>query len=377
MQLLKMAHIELCETYTKPNITIYANFIRNIAEKMTSKPGKEITIYDIAKHLNISAATVSRALMDHPSVNINTKQRVREAAENMGYRINHLASNLRKKKSNIIGIIVGNLNSSFMSNVIAGVEKVTTDAGYNLIISQSLDNHDKEVNIAKAMYNNRVDGLLVSLAYDIDNADHFETFVKRGIPLVYFDRVWPHPQCPGIEIDNFKAAYDITNHLIQQGCKHIAHVTAYKLSSVAADRFNGYKQALADNNIRFDDNLLILTQLTLQAGIEAAHTILAMPQRPDGVFVTNDACAVSCMQELKRHGVKIPDDIAFAGFNNDTEASIIEPNLTTVNYKGYDMGEVAAKILINRLSNSGEQSATNKLLQKSELIIRESSLRTR
>jgi LacI family transcriptional regulator len=340
-----------------------------------SNPEKEITIYDIAKALNISAATVSRALMDHPSVNVNTKQRVRKAADDMGYRLNHLASNLRKKKSNIIGIIVGNLNSSFMSNVIAGVEKVTNDAGYNLIISQSLDNYEKEVNIAQAMYNNRVDGLLVSLAYDTENADHFANFVKRGIPLVYFDRVWPHPQCPGIEIDNVKAAYDITEHLIKQGCKRIAHVTAYKLSSIAADRFTGYQKALTDNQIDFEDDLLILTQLTLQAGIEAAHTILAMPKRPDGVFVTNDACAVSCMQELKRHGIRIPQDIAFAGFNNDTVASIIEPNLTTVNYKGYDMGEVAAKILINRLNSNIDLPVDNKLIQKSELIIRESSLK--
>ncbi|WP_345951646.1 LacI family DNA-binding transcriptional regulator [Mucilaginibacter sp. PAMB04274] len=341
-----------------------------------SNPEKEVTIYDIAKKLNISAATVSRGLMDHPSVNINTKQRVLEAAQSMGYRSNHLASNLRKKKSNIVGIIVGNLNSSFMSNVISGVEKVLSDAGYNLIISQSLDNIAKEVNIAQAMYNNRVDGLLVSLAYDTENADHFESFVKRGIPLVYFDRVWPHPQCPGIEIDNVKAAYEITEHLINQGCKRIAHVTAYKLSAVAADRFKGFKQALDDHNITFDEDLVLLTQLTLQAGREAAHTILAMPERPDGVFVTNDACAVACMQELKRHGIRIPEDIAFAGFNNDTEASIIEPNLTTVNYKGYDMGEVAAKILVNRLHNNKHHvAADNRLIQKSELIIRDSSLK--
>lgn len=337
---------------------------------------KEITIYDIAKKLNISAATVSRGLMDHPSVNANTKQRVIEAAQSMGYRSNHLASNLRKKKSNIIGIIVGNLNSSFMSNVIAGVEKVLSEAGYNLIISQSLDNIAKEINIAQAMYNNRVDGLLVSLAYDTENADHFESFVKRGIPLVYFDRVWPHPKCPGVEIDNVKAAYDITEHLIKQGCKRIAHVTAYKLSSVAADRFKGYKQALDDKHVVFEEDLVIKTELTLQAGIKAAHTILGMPNRPDGVFVTNDACAVSCMQELKRHGIRIPEDIAFAGFNNDTEASIIEPNLTTVNYKGLDMGELAAKILINRLDNSKyDLPVDQKLIQEAEVIVRASSLK--
>jgi LacI family transcriptional regulator len=339
-----------------------------------SQTEKEITIYDIAKALNISAATVSRAMMDQPSVNIHTKQKVKDAAERMGYRSNHLASNLRKKKSNIIGIIVGNLNSSFMSDTIFGMEKVLSEANYNLVISQSLDNINKEVNIAKAMYNNRVDGLLVSLAYDTDDVEHFESFVKRGIPLVYFDRVPALGGCPSVEINNVKAAYEITEHLIRQGCKRIAHITAYRLSSVAADRFEGYKQALADYDIAFDESLVVYTHLTLQAGTEAAHLILGMPNRPDGVFVINDACAVSCMQELKRNGINIPNDIAFAGFNNDTEASIIEPNLTTVNYKGQEMGEQAATLLLSRLNNNKEQ-VEQKLILKSELIIRDSSLR--
>ncbi|WP_295767090.1 LacI family DNA-binding transcriptional regulator [uncultured Mucilaginibacter sp.] len=341
-----------------------------------SIPDKEITIYDIAKALNISAATVSRALMDHPSVNINTKAKVQETAKSMGYRSNQMASNLRKRKSNIIGIIVGNLNSSFMSNVIAGAERVLSDAGYNLIISQSLDNVNKEINIAQAMYNNRVDGLLVSLAYETENADHFESFVKRGIPLVYFDRVWPHPKCPGIEIDNIKAAYDITEHLITQGCKRIAHVTAFKISSVAADRFTGYKKALEDYNIPFNESLVIKTDLTMNAGIDAAQQIMNMEERPDAVFVTNDACAVGCMQEIKKSGIRIPQDIAFAGFNNDTEASIIEPNLTTVNYKGDIMGEEAARILVNRINNtSAAAQSAKRITQKSEIIIRDSSVK--
>lgn len=338
-------------------------------------PEKEITIYDIARHLNISAATVSRGLMDHPSVNILTKQKVREAAHNMGYRSNHLASNLRKKRSNIIGLIVGNLDSSFMSNIIVGIEKVLSDANYNLIISQSLDNIGKEVNIAKAMYNNRVDGLLVSLAYDTENTEHFESFVKRGIPLVYFDRVFPHDKCPGVEIDNTKAAYEITEHLIQQGCKRIVHVTAYRLNSVSRDRFNGYKQALEDYQIPFDESLVLYTQLEYADGIEAAKAILAMPTLPDGVFAINDACAVSCLQELKRNGIKIPEQIAVAGFNNDTVARIVEPGLTTVNYKGYEMGETAAQILVSKLNNTYIPATDNKLILKSDLIIRGSSLR--
>ncbi|WP_158826500.1 LacI family DNA-binding transcriptional regulator [Mucilaginibacter lacusdianchii] len=340
-----------------------------------SNPEKEITIYDIARHLNISAATVSRGLMDHPSVNILTKQKVQEAAQSMGYRSNHLASNLRKKRSNIIGLIVGNLDSSFMTNIIVGIDKVLSEANYNLVISQSLDNIGKEVQIAKAMYNNRVDGLLVSLAYDTENAEHFESFVKRGIPLVYFDRIFPHEKCPGVEIDNAKAAYEVTEHLIRQGCRRIVHITAYRLSSVALDRFNGYKQALLDYNIPYDESLVLYTELGIEDGARAAQTILNMPNRPDGIFAINDACAVGCLKELRKNGVSIPDEIAIAGFNDDAVADIVEPGLTTVIYKGYEMGEVAAQILVEKLNNTYTATSGNKVLLKSELIIRESSLR--
>ena len=162
----------------------------------------------------------------------------------MGYRSNSFASSLRKKRSNIIGVIVPRLNSNFMSDVIAGIEKVVNDANYNLFISQSLETMKKEVSNAKAMFNNRVDGLLVSLAYDTDNIDHFEAFVSRGIPVIFFDRVQEHQQCPNIYIDNYKAAYNITSHLIEQGCRRIMHIAGSQLRNVYSERFNGYKKAL-------------------------------------------------------------------------------------------------------------------------------------
>ncbi|HEY9196721.1 MAG TPA: LacI family DNA-binding transcriptional regulator, partial [Mucilaginibacter sp.] len=176
---------------------------------------KEITIYDIAEKLKVSAATVSRALKDHPRVNKNTKRKIVKTAEEMGYRSNSFASNLRRRSSNIIGVIVPRLNSSFMSDVIAGIEKVVNDNNYNLIISQSLENMKKEMSNARAMLNNRVDGLLVSLAYDTTNIDHFELFMKRGTPVLFFDRVFEHAHYPQVYIDNFKAAQEVTSHLIE------------------------------------------------------------------------------------------------------------------------------------------------------------------
>jgi len=338
-------------------------------------PGKEVTIYDIAKKLNISAATVSRGLKDHPGINKNTKKKIISTANEMGYRSNSFASSLRKKRSNIIGVIVPRLNSNFMSDVIAGIEKVVNDSNYNLFISQSLETMKKEASNAKAMFDNRVDGLLVSLAYDTTDISHFEPFINRGIPVIFFDRVYEHKQCPSIYIDNYKAAYEITEHLAEQGCKRIMHISGSQLRNVYMERFRGFKQALADNNLPFEEEQLIINDLSGKAGSEAAKQILAMPVRPDAVFVANDICAISCMQTLKKAGIQIPEDIAFAGFNNDPASEVIEPNLTTINYKGYEMGEVAAKILIGHLNKEADLQQTHSLILRSEMIVRESSLK--
>lgn len=336
---------------------------------------KEVTIYDIANKLNISAATVSRGLKDHPGINKNTKKKILAAAAEMGYRSNSFASNLRKKSSNIIGVIVPRLNSSFMSDVIAGIEKVVNEANYNLFISQSLESMKKEASNAKAMFNNRVDGLLVSLAYDTNDIAHFESFINRDIPLIFFDRVYEHKKCPSIYINNYQAAYDITAHLIEQGCKRIAHISGNQLRNVYSERTRGYLQALKDHNVPFDEALLIINDLSARAGTEAAGQLLNLSERPDGVFVANDICAIACMQAMKKEGIHVPGDIAFAGFNNDPTSCVIEPNLTTIDYKGYEMGETAARIMINHLVNNDDLQKTHSLILRSELIIRESSLK--
>jgi LacI family transcriptional regulator len=336
---------------------------------------KEITIYDIANKLNISAATVSRGLKDHPGINKKTKKRILDAAAEMGYRSNSFASNLRKKSSHIIGVIVPRLNSNFMSDVIAGIEKVVNEANYNLFISQSLESMAKEVSNAKAMFNNRVDGLLVSLAYDTKNINHFEPFLNRDIPVIFFDRVYEHKKCPSIYINNYQAAYDITSHLIEQGCKRIAHIGGNQMRNVYADRARGYQQALKDHDIAFDEELLIINDLSARSGTEAAEKILNMKNRPDGVFVANDICAINCMQAVKKAGVKIPANIAFAGFNNDPTSCVIEPNLTTIDYRGHEMGEVAAKVMVDHLIRGDDLQKTQSVILRSELIVRESSLK--
>jgi LacI family transcriptional regulator len=336
---------------------------------------KEITIYDIARQLNISPSTVSRALQNHPAINSNTKNMITAMATEMGYRTNTFASNLRRKRTNTIGVIVPRLNSSFMSAVLAGMEKVANEASYNLIISQSLESVKKEMANARTMFNSRVDGLLVSLAYDTDNTAHFDTFIKKGIPLLFFDRVSMHKQCTNIVIDNVRAGYDASKHLIEQGCRRVMHITGNLKRNVYTDRLQGYRQALEEHRLPYDESLIMVTDLSQEAGTQAAHRLLAMVPRPDGVFIANDTCAVSCMSVLKQAGLSIPQDIAFVGFNNDPVSRVIEPNLTTIHYPGQEMGEIAVKSLINHLNGSSDIAVTNTIILRYELIVRESSLK--
>lgn len=336
---------------------------------------KEVTIYDIAKKLKISPATVSRGLKDHPAISKKTKKKIFDLADKIGYRQNHFARNLRNQKTDTIGVIVPRLNSHFMSSVIAGIENVANKEGYNLIISQSSESSTKEAANAKTLFNNRVDGLLASLAYDTNELSHFDPFFKKKIPVIFFDRIMDHEDCTNILIDNRKAAYEATKHLIDQGCKRIVHITAPPQQNVYADRLKGYKQALADHKIKLREEDVIIGNLSMEAGIDAANTILQMKALPDGVFVANDNCAVGCMLTLKQNGIKIPDDIAFVGFNNDPVSKVIEPNLSTINYSGKEVGEVAARHLINHLNGVFPIHNTNTIILRSEFIIRESSLR--
>ena len=338
-------------------------------------PEKEVTIYDLAKKLNISAATISRALKDHPGISKKTKKRIFELAEKMGYRSNNFARNLRKQKTETIGIIVPRLASNFMSSVIAGIENVANKEGYNLIISQSSESTSKEKNNARTMFDNRVDGLLVSLAYNTQDLEHFEPFFKKGIPVIFFDRVMIHDDSTNILIDNRKAAYEATSHLIEQGCKRIIHITAPPQQNVYADRLKGYQDALNEHRIPFKEEYLIVGNLSQEAGFDAAEVIKKMKPLPDGVFVANDNCAVGCMLKLKQAGIKIPEQIAFVGFNNDPVSTVIEPNLSTINYPGYEMGEIAARNLINHLNGEGIIQSTTTIILKSEFIVRESSLK--
>ncbi len=336
---------------------------------------KEVTIYDIAKHLNISATTVSRGLKDHPSINKKTKKKIVDIAKELGYRSNTFASSLRSKRTHTIGIIVPRLNSHFMSAAIAGMENVANEEGYHLLISQSLESTKKEIDNAHTMFTNRVDGLIASLASDTENNAHFEAFVNKNVPVIFFDRVFDNDQSTGIVIDNLKAGYEVTKHLLQQGCKRIMHLAGNTRRNVYEERLKGYKRALKEYHIPFDESLVQTSNLSEQAGTQAGEYILNMQHRPDGIFAANDICAVFCMLTLLKAGIRVPQDIAIAGFNNDPISQVVQPNLTTISYPGYEMGKAAASCLIDHLSGRSDMKTTNKIILSSELIIRGSSLK--
>ena len=336
---------------------------------------KEVTIYDLANKLNISVATVSRGLNNDNVVSKKTRKKIADLAKELGYRANHFARNLRQQQTNTIGVIVHELNSNFITSVLAGIEKVITEAGYDLIIAHSSESSVKEAANAKNLFHKRVDGLIASLAIDTTDLDHFKPFVDKGVPVMFFDRVEQDGNNSVVIIDNYKCGYEATKHLINQGCKRIAHVTSSLKRNVYSQRYKGYQDALFDNGISFDENLLIINDLSEKAGVDAALQILKMKPLPDGAFITNDFVAAVCMRTLKENGINIPEDIAIVGFNNDTIGKLIEPALTTINYPGIDMGEIAAINLINHLKGISNIHLTNTIIVRSDLIIRKSSLK--
>lgn len=338
-------------------------------------PQKDITIYDLAKELKLSPATVSRALKNNPIINIETRKKVMDLARKKGYRSNAFASNLRTQKTNTIGVIAHELNSYFITAVLAGIEEVATAAGYDILIAHSNETVSKEITNAHNLFNKRVDGVIASLAYDTADLAHFEPFIKKHIPLLFFDRIDNNIAATQVVIDNIKAGYDATKHLIEQGCKRIVHATASLKRNVYAERLEGYKKALTDSNIPFDESLVLVNDFAEDTGKLIAETVLAMNPIPDGIFITNDFCAAMCMSSLKDAGIKIPDDIAIVGFNNDVVSRMVEPKITTVDYPGKLMGKMVAERLIQQLQTKKNINKKEQFIIPSGLIVRASSLK--
>ncbi|HET6558554.1 MAG TPA: LacI family DNA-binding transcriptional regulator [Prolixibacteraceae bacterium] len=331
----------------------------------------EPTIHDIARELKISASTVSRALNDHPRISLKTKEKIKAVADRLGYRPNTLASNLRQKKSNTIGIVVPLINRHFFSSVISGVEDIAFKAGYNVVISQSNDMAAKEISIVQSMFSNRVDGLIISIAMQSITFDHLKLFIKKHIPLVFFDRVVPDIETDKVVVDDFTGGFRVTRHLIEQGYKRIAHLAGNLNLMMYLNRKQGYMQALEESGISYDESLVIINTLTSEEGVKAVRQLMSLPEPPDAIFCGNDTTALSSMIYLRDKGINIPRQMGIVGFSNEPFSSVVSPSITTIAQPGFEMGQKAAQMLIRQIESRERKYET--IVLPTELIIRESS----
>ncbi|MEK7720332.1 MAG: LacI family DNA-binding transcriptional regulator [Bacteroidota bacterium] len=333
----------------------------------------EPTIHDIARELKISASTVSRALQNNPRISLKTRERIISLADSMGYRPNIMASNLRNKRSNTIGIVVPLINRYFFSAVISGVEEVAFKAGYTVMISQSNDLANKEISIVHSMFANRVDGLIISIAMQPTNYEHLKIFRKKNIPLVFFDRTVAEIDTNKIVVDDFMGGFRVTQHLIEQGYKRIGHMAGPQNLQTYLHRKNGYIEALSKNGISYDESLVVNNSLTSEDGVNAVQYLMSLPKPPDAIFCGNDTTALSSMIYLRDKGIRIPEDFGIVGFSNEPFSKVVSPSISTIAQPGFLMGQKAAELILNQIANKGKPFQT--LVLPTELIIRESSNR--
>lgn len=334
-----------------------------------------VTIYDVAKALGVSTSTVSRAMRDHHSIGKATIKKVKKVAIEMGYEPNAVASNLRKKRTKTIGVIVSYINRPFISSLIRGIEEVASNNKYNVIITQSLDSYNKEVEDVKTMYNSRVDGLIVSLAMESVKYQHFEPYLKMTYPLVLADRITDDMDTDKVMIDNFSAAYEATTHLIKQGYKRIGHLAGAQQQLVYKRRLEGYVAALRDHGFQQEEKLIYYSRLSHEDGRDGARSLLKLSEKPDAIFAANDTSAVGFMQYVEEAGLSIPHDMGVVGFNNDLISSIVKPQLTTVDHPGIEIGRKAAEIVLDKLHNKTLNTIPQTVTFRTQLIVRNSSVR--
>lgn len=339
----------------------------------------QVTIKDIARELGISPSTVSRALKDHPDISVETKKSVNALAEKLNYQPNIVALSLRQKKTNTIGVIIPELVHFFFSTVISGIEDVAHQAGYSVILAQSNETYLREVAHLKALFNSRVDGMLISLARETTNYDHIESIISKGVPIVFYDRMYNSPTSSKVIVDDYAGAKEAVNHLIEQGCKNIAHMVGAPSLIISKDRLRGYKDALTENGLKVNEDLIFPCDSgTFEEGKEVAKKLLTSKVSIDAIFTNNDPMAMGAMVAIKEKGLKIPQDIAVVGFSNWFFGELMEPSLTTIDQPGYEMGQEAARLLIRQIERKDkdlDDAPSEIKVLKTKLIIRNSSLK--
>ncbi|MCB0670041.1 MAG: LacI family DNA-binding transcriptional regulator [Saprospiraceae bacterium] len=333
-----------------------------------------ITIHDLAKELDLSPSTISRALKDHPSIGAQTRANVQKLAKLRGYRPNIMAVNLRNQQSKTIGVLISWINRPFFSNLISGIEEAAREKGYNVIISQTTDDLKIEKDNAKTLYDIRICGLITSISIETLEYPHFGQFYRSNTPVIFVDRVPGDFQGQKVVIDNYQAGYDATTHLIEQGCTRLAHLGGSLKQGLYKERLRGFRQALEDHNLVLNPNYILNGKsLSREESLVLATKLFEDGQGPDGIFGANDMAGVCAILVAKKYGKTVPDDVAVIGFNDDPICEIVDPPLSSMYHPAREMGRICVKRILDSL-NKNNQSDDLSILT-TELVPRKSTLR--
>jgi LacI family transcriptional regulator len=335
------------------------------------------SISDLAAQLNLSVSTVSRALSNHDRISEATKKRVWDLARQLHYQPNHLAAALRKGRSNTLGIVIPHIDGQFFALVVKGIETLANQAGFNMMICQSNEKVDQEKKNIEALLNAQVDGILVSLSLSTQDYAHLEEVRRRGIPLVFFDRIMESPHTSAVVLDDYRGGYDAVCHLLEQGCRKIAHLGGPQHLNICRNRYQGYADALQKHGQSLDAALVHFSDLSMQDGREGMQVLLEQVPDLDGVFACNDLALVGAMQTVKQQGLRIPQDVALAGFSNELFDSLTEPMLTSVDQRCEEMGRTAVELLLEMINAGDQPIVPRHVVLQPTLLVRESSQRRR
>jgi LacI family transcriptional regulator len=339
---------------------------------------KDITLKEIAAKLGISITTVSKALKNYPDVSEKTKKAVVELAQTLHYTPNSFAVNLRTRESKTIGLIVPEVMHHFFSNVVNAIINEAEKNEYLVIILQSNETLALEKRQVELLINKRVDGILMSLSNESNNDDHIKAIIDRNIPFVMFDKISKLSNCSKVIIDDQKAAFNAVQHLIDNGCRKIAHLRGPLNPQNAIDRFIGYKKALEKNNISFDSKLVYTCEnVTFQEGIDFAKQILDEHQDVDAIFAITDLVAVGVISYFNDNKIKVPQQVAVVGFSNWFISQVLTPKLSTVDQPSHSMGVEAFNLLLEEMNchKKGIPFTPRTIELETSLVIRESSMR--
>lgn len=338
-----------------------------------------VTIKDIGKALGLSTSTVSRALRGSYEISSETKKLVLEYAEKINYRPNPIALSLKERRNHSLGIIVCEIANNFFSQAINGIESIAYNRGYHVIISQSHESFERETVIVDHLASRSVDGLLVSVSSGTKDYEHFKNLYEKGLPIVFFDRVTSEINTHKVIADNFKGAFDATEHLINSGFKKIGHITSAPYLSISIERLEGYKEALKKHNIEFDEKLVHYCHnggMIYEEVEGSLKKIFKHKPRVDALFTAGDRITTTCIQALQKLGKKIPEDIAVIGFTNTNLGELFNPPLSVVRQPAFEIGQVATELLISMIESKRPVTDFETRVLQTEMVIRESSTKS-